>query len=73
MNLFHGEDLLFSYSKQWNSFRFSSKVTHGMCMYLNRHWVKRENDEGRHRDIYPVYGVRFSQSLLGEYLVPRLI
>ena len=48
------EALLSYYIKEWNRFTTAAKYTNHLFRYLNRHWVKREVDEGK-KDIYDVY------------------
>jgi len=48
------EALLTFYIKEWNRYTTAAKFINDLFRYLNRHWVKREMDEGK-KDIYDVY------------------
>ncbi|KAI5785046.1 Cullin [Peziza echinospora] len=48
------EALLSFYIKEWNRYTTAAKFINDLFRYLNRHWVKREMDEGK-KDIYDVY------------------
>jgi cullin 1 len=50
------EALLTYYSKQWTRYTTASTFINHIFRYLNRHWVKREIDEG-HRAVYDIYTV----------------
>uniref|UniRef100_A0AC34GC84 Cullin N-terminal domain-containing protein n=1 Tax=Panagrolaimus sp. ES5 TaxID=591445 RepID=A0AC34GC84_9BILA len=53
---YRGTQLLEHYNRVWESFRFSSTAVNGIFSYLNRHWIKRELDEGK-TGIYEVYNL----------------
>ena len=48
------EALLIYYIREWDRYTTAAKYTNHLFKYLNRHWVKREIDEGK-KDIYDVY------------------
>ena len=54
--------LLEYYTKQWVKFTNASTYVHHLFTYLNRHWVKREIDEGR-KTVHDVGTVSFFMKL----------
>ncbi|KAF5503352.1 Cullin-1 [Colletotrichum fructicola] len=54
------EALLTFYIKEWNRYTVAAKYIHHLFRYLNRHWVKREMDEGK-KNIYDVYTLHLVQ------------
>lgn len=50
------ESLLKYYAAEWDRYTDGANLVHRLFTYLNRHWVKREKDEGR--KVYTVYTVR---------------
>lgn len=54
------EALLTFYIKEWTRYTTAAKYTNHLFRYLNRHWVKREIDEGK-KDIYDVYTLHLVQ------------
>jgi cullin 1 len=56
------EALLAFYIKEWDRYTTAAKYINHLFRYLNRHWVKREMDEGK-KNIYDVYTV-FATSML---------
>ncbi|KAL7076378.1 hypothetical protein ACQ4LE_004487 [Meloidogyne hapla] len=52
----YGDSLLQHYTKTWTNYRFGSTVVNGIFSYLNRHWIRREIDEGK-LGIFEVYNM----------------
>ena len=61
------EALLTFYIKEWKRYTTAGTYNHHLFRYLNRHWVKREMDEGK-KDIYDIYTlhlVRWKEDMFG--------
>ncbi|KAL8901430.1 MAG: hypothetical protein Q9207_005200 [Kuettlingeria erythrocarpa] len=57
----HEEEALLSfYIQEWNRYTTAASYINHLFRYLNRHWVKREIDEGK-KDIYDVYTLHLVQ------------
>ncbi|KAF7299052.1 CULLIN-2 domain-containing protein [Mycena indigotica] len=54
------EALLQYYATEWERYTTGANYINRLFTYLNRHWVKRERDEGR-RGVYPVYTLALVQ------------
>lgn len=52
--------MLAFYIKEWGRYTVAAKYIHHLFRYLNRHWVKREIDEGK-KNIYDVYTLHLVQ------------
>ncbi|BGP43648.1 ubiquitin ligase (cullin) of SCF [Rhodotorula kratochvilovae] len=48
------EPLLRYYTREWDRYTTGASYVNRLFTYLNRHWVKREKDEGR-KNVYHVY------------------
>ncbi len=59
------EALLAYYIKEWNRFTTAGQYNNHLFRYLNRHWVKREIDEGKKNvyDIYTLHLVRWKEDM----------
>ncbi|KAH8597279.1 Cullin [Bisporella sp. PMI_857] len=57
----HSDEALLSfYIREWDRYTTSAKYINHLFRYLNRHWVKREMDEGK-KNIYDVYTLHLVQ------------
>ncbi|KAJ7857731.1 Cullin [Mycena olivaceomarginata] len=54
------EALLQYYAGEWERYTIGANYINRLFTYLNRHWVKRERDEGR-KGVYPVYTLALVQ------------
>ncbi|KAF2136115.1 uncharacterized protein K452DRAFT_238070 [Aplosporella prunicola CBS 121167] len=62
----HSDEALLSfYIKEWNRYTTAGQYNNHLFRYLNRHWVKREMDEGKKNiyDIYTLHLVRWKEDM----------
>jgi cullin 1 len=62
------EALLSYYIREWDRYTTAAKFINHLFRYLNRHWVKREMEEGK-KDVYDVYTlhlVQWREELFGK-------
>ncbi|KAI5779294.1 Cullin [Geopyxis carbonaria] len=62
------EALLAFYIKEWDRYTTAAKYINHLFRYLNRHWVKREMDEGKKYiyDVYTLHLVRWKVDLFDD-------
>ena len=62
------EALLAFYIREWHRYTVAAKYIHHLFRYLNRHWVKREMDEGKKSiyDVYTLHLVRWREVLFAQ-------
>src|ERR1700761_641045 len=51
---YSGEELLQYYIREWKRYTTAAQYNNHLFRYLNRHWVKREMDEGK-KNVYDIY------------------
>lgn len=59
------EALLTYYIREWKRYTDAAKFNNHLFRYLNRHWVKREMDEGKKSvyDVYTLHLVRWKEDM----------
>ncbi|TVY21686.1 Cullin-1 [Lachnellula arida] len=65
----HSDEALLSfYIREWDRYTTAAKYINHLFRYLNRHWVKREMDEGKKNiyDVYTLHLVQWRQTLFNE-------
>ncbi|KAE8444503.1 hypothetical protein EG329_000487 [Mollisiaceae sp. DMI_Dod_QoI] len=62
------EALLAFYIREWDRYTTAAKYINHLFRYLNRHWVKREMDEGKKNiyDVYTLHLVQWRMTLFSE-------
>lgn len=62
------EALLTFYIREWDRYTTAAKYINHLFRYLNRHWVKREMDEGKKSvyDVYTLHLVQWRVHLFGQ-------
>lgn len=62
------EILLTYYIKEWKRYTTAAQYVNHLFKYLNRHWVKREMDEGKKNvyDIYTLHLVRWKDEMFAQ-------
>ncbi|KIY44800.1 Cullin-domain-containing protein [Fistulina hepatica ATCC 64428] len=60
MDSLQDEALLRFYASDWERYTTGANYINRLFTYLNRHWIKRERDEGR-KGVYPVYTLALVQ------------
>jgi cullin 1 len=62
------ETLLTYYIREWKRYTTAATFVNHLFKYLNRHWVKREMDEGKKNvyDIYTLHLVRWKDVMFAQ-------
>ncbi|KAL3418371.1 cullin family protein [Phlyctema vagabunda] len=62
------EALLTFYIREWDRYTTAAKYVNHLFRYLNRHWVKREMEEGKKNiyDVYTLHLVQWRETLFNE-------
>ncbi|KAI1871904.1 hypothetical protein JX265_005890 [Neoarthrinium moseri] len=62
---YSGEDLLCRYFEEWHRYITSAKRIRRFFQYFDRHWIRREQDEGNKKvfDVYTSFVIKWRQEI----------
>lgn len=65
------EDLVIFYIKEWNQYTTASGYVNHAFRYLNRHWIKREMDEGKKNicEVHTLFMVEWKKFMVIEGVI----